>query len=75
MGRWVGGGNVDDSGDGWCRCGWWWGRGGWWVHCYNFPRSANKIKSFDEILTSEKNYIFCIFLLWGRIKLNFRDRY
>ena len=31
---------------------------------YNFPRSTNKIKSFDEILTSEKNYIFGIFLLW-----------
>ena len=27
MGRWVGGGNVDDSG-GWVD-GWWWGRGGW----------------------------------------------
>ena len=42
---------------------------------YNFPRSSNKIKSFDKILTSEKNYIFCIFMLWGRVKLNFRDRY
>ena len=26
MGRWVGGGNVNDSGVG----GWWWGRGWWW---------------------------------------------
>ena len=55
--------------------GWWWGRGGWWVGYYNFPRSTNKIKSFDEILTSEKIIFFCIFLLWGRVKLNFRDRY
>ena len=51
------------------------GGGGVGVGYYNFPRSTNKIKSFDEILTSEKNYIFCIFLLWGRVKLNFRDRY
>ena len=36
------------------------------VGYYNFPRSTNKIKSFDEISTSEKNYIFFgIFLLWG----------
>ena len=35
------------------------------VGYYNFPRSTNKIKSFDEISTSEKNYIFGIFLLWG----------
>ena len=62
MGRWVGGGNVDDSG------------GGWWLG-YNFPRSTNKIKSFDEISTSEKIIFFCIFLLWGKVKLNFRDRY
>ena len=56
---------------------WGWGGGvgvGGGVGYYNFPRSTNKIKSFDEILTSEKNYIFCIFLLWGRVKLNFRDR-
>ena len=45
------------------------------VGYYNFPRSTNKIKSFDEISTSEKNFIFCIFLLWGRVKLNFRERY
>ena len=42
---------------------------------YNFPRSTNKIKSFDEILTSEKNYIFLHFSVVGRVKLNFRDRY
>ena len=54
MGRWVGGGNVDDSGGGW-----------WWVGCYNFPRSTDKIKSFDEILTSEKNYIFLHFSVVG----------
>ena len=28
------------------------------VGYYNFPRSTNKIKSFDEILTSEKIIIF-----------------
>ena len=60
MGRWVGGGNVDDSGVG----GWWWGRSGWWVGYYNFPRSTNKIKSFDEILTSEK-IIFAFFCCGG----------
>ena len=49
---WVGGGYVG--------CG-----AGGWVGYYNFHRSTNKIKSFDKILTSEKNYIFCIFLLWG----------
>ena len=35
------------------------------VGYYNFARSTNKIKSFDKISTSEKNYIFGIFLLWG----------
>ena len=35
------------------------------VGYYDFPRSTNKIKSFDEILTSEKKlYFFGIFLLW-----------
>ena len=56
-----------------------WGGGGvgvgGGVGYYNFPRSTNEIKSFDEILTSEKIIFFCIFLLWGRVKLNFRDRY
>ena len=45
------------------------------VGYYNFPRSTNKIKSFDEISTSEKIIFFCIFLLWGRVKLYFRNRY
>ena len=45
------------------------------VGYYNFPRSTNKIKSFDEILTSEKNYIVLHFSVVGRVKLNFRDRY
>ena len=45
------------------------------VGYYNFLRSTNKIKSFDEILTSEKNYIFWHFSVVGRVKLNFRDRY
>ena len=35
------------------------------VGYYNFPRITNKIKSFDEILTSEKKNFFGIFLLWG----------
>ena len=51
-----------------------WGRGGG-VGYYNFPRSTNKIKSSDKILTSENFLLFCIFLLWGMVKLNFRDRY
>ena len=54
-----------------------WGGGGGvggGVGYYNYPRSTNKIKSFDEISTSEKIF-FCIFLLWGRVKLNYRDRY
>ena len=34
------------------------------VGYYNFPRSTNKIKSFDEISTSEKIIFFGIFLLW-----------
>ena len=53
MGRWVGGGNVDDSG------------GGWWVGYYNFPRSTNKITSFDKILTSEKIIFFLHFSVVG----------
>ena len=36
-----------------------WGGGG--VGYYNFPRSTNKIKSFDENLTSEKNYYLYFF--------------
>ena len=32
---------------------------------YNFARSTNKIKSFDEILTSEKNYILWHFSVVG----------
>ena len=57
-----------------------WGRGGGvgsggvgvggGVGYYNFPRSTNKIKSFDKIFTSEKKIIFfCIFLLWERSNL------
>ena len=47
-----------------------WGQGGGvWVGggvgYYNFARSTNKIKSFDEILTSEKNYIFWHFSAVG----------
>ena len=52
---------------------------------YNFPRSTNKIKFFDKIPTSVKKIVNLMkdlkyehqstFSLWGRIKLNFRDRY
>ena len=31
------------------------------VGYYNFPRSTNKIKSFDEILTSEKKKFLAFF--------------
>ena len=41
-----------------------WGGGGG-IGCYNFPRGTNKIKSFDEISTSEKNYIFLHFSVVG----------
>ena len=41
-----------------------WG-GGSGVGYYNFPRSTNKIKSFDKISTSEKNYIFLHFSVVG----------
>ena len=52
---------------------------------FNFPRSTNKIQFFDEISTSGKKIVDLmkylkykhqsIFPLWGRVKLNFRDRY
>ena len=45
-----------------------WGGGGGvggGVGYYNFPRSTNKIKSFNEISTSEKNYIFLHFSVVG----------
>ena len=51
----------------------------------NFPRSTNTIQFFNEILIFEKNYMDlmkCLryehqsnFPLWGKVKLNFRDRY
>ena len=66
-----GGGNVDDSGSGWVGGGDVGGGGvgvGGGMGYYYFPRSTNKIKikSFDEILTSEKNYIFFTFFCCGR---------
>ena len=61
MGRWVGGGDV---GGGEVGVG-----GG--VGYYNFPRSTNKVKSFDEISTSERNYIFLHFSLVGEGQTEF----
>ena len=55
MGRWVGGGDVDGGGVG----------VGGEVGYYNLPRSTNNIKSFDEILISEKNYIILHFSVVG----------
>ena len=45
-----------------------WGGGGGvggGVGYYNFPRSTNKIKSFDKISTSEKKNIFLHFSVVG----------
>ena len=45
-----------------------WGVGGGvggGVGYYNFPRSTNKIKSFDEISTSEKKLYFFAFFPCG----------
>ena len=52
---------------------------------YNFPRSTNKIQFFDKISTSLKKIVDLMkdlkyecqstFPLWGRVKLNFMDRY
>ena len=52
---------------------------------YNFPRSTSKIPFFDKISTSVKKIVDLMkylkyehqstFPLWGRVKLNFRDRY
>ena len=50
---------------------WGWGGGmghggvevGGGVGYYHFPRSTNKIKSFDKISTSEKIIFFCSFLM------------
>ena len=56
---WGGGGGVGGGGVG----------VGGGVGYYNFLRSNSKIKSFDEILTSEKIIFFCIFPLWVRSNL------
>ena len=55
VGGWVGGGDVGGGGVG----------VGFGLGYYNFPRSTNKIKSFDEISTSDKNYIFLHFSVVG----------
>ena len=54
-GRMGGGGDVGGGGVG----------VGVGVGYYNFRRSINKIKSFDEILTSEKNLFFAFFCCGG----------
>ena len=65
----MGGRDVDDSGVGGCMGVGDVGGGGVRVSgglgYYNFPRTTNKIKSFDKILTSEKNYIFLHFSVVG----------
>ena len=51
---------------------------------YNFPRSTNKIQFLMKLHIWKKNINLMkalkyehqsIFSLWGRVKLNFRDRY
>ena len=52
---------------------------------YKCPRSTNEIQFFDKISTSGNKIVILmkdlkyehqsIFPLWGRVKLNFRDRY
>ena len=61
VGWWVGGGDVDDGGGGWVGGG---DVGAGGVGYYNFPSSTSKIKSFDKILTSERN-IFLHFSVVG----------
>ena len=78
MGRWVGGGNVDDSGGGWVGGGYVGGGGvrvgGGWVIII-FQGVLTKLNLLTKFRHLEKIIFFCIFLLWGRVKLNFRDRY
>ena len=52
---WGGGGGVGGDGVG----------VGGGVGYYNFPRSTNKIKSFDKILTPEKKLYFFAFFPCG----------
>ena len=52
---WSGGGGVGGGGVG----------VGGGVGYYNFPRSTNKIKSFDKISTSEKKKYFFAFFCCG----------
>ena len=56
---WGGGGGVGGGGVG----------VGGGVGYYNFPRSTNKIKSFDEILTSEKIIFFLHFSVVGESQI------
>ena len=72
MGRWVGGGNVDDSRGGWVGGGV--GVGGGWVIII-FQGVLTKLNLSTKFRHLKKIIFFCIFLLWGRVKLNFRDRY
>ena len=61
MGRWVGGGNVDDSGGGWV--------------IIIFQGVLTKLNLLTKFQHLKKIIFFSIFLLWERVKLNFRDRY
>ena len=77
MGRWVGGGNVDDSGvwvGGGDVGGGGVGVGGGWVIII-FQGVLTKLNLLTKFRHLKKVIFFCISLLWVRVKLNFRDRY
>ena len=50
------------------------GVGGGWVIII-FQRVLTKLNLLTKFRHLKKIIFFCIFLLWGRVKLNFRDRY
>ena len=50
------------------------GVGGGWIIII-FQGVLTKLNLLTKFQHLEKIKFFCIFLLWGRVKLNFRDRY
>ena len=64
---------IDDSGGGWVGGGGV-GVGGWWVIII-FQRVLTKLNLLTKFRHLKKIIFFDIFLLWDRVKLNFRDRY